>query len=307
MSDSSTCDMVDAVTCTYENLESGQKYVEFSCLYPKSLEWSYLQYEKCFHANYWVEWSRENPMVPIVAVILYATIIYTSYQYMKDKKPFNWKRAMALWNLGLSVFSFMCMIRSIPHLFHIMFTEGPRDLVCVKPTETYGHGSTGLWITLFVYSKIVEFGDTVFIVAHKKPLIFLHYWHHITVLLYSWFAFVRDVPSSVIFMAVNSTVHFIMYGYYFLMTIKMKPKWMNPFYITVFQLAQMVLGLFVTFSSLAAFNYQTEETPCAIEKDTFIPCFMMYGSYFLLFLHFFIQRYVAKKTKSKTAPAKKTS
>jgi elongation of very long chain fatty acids protein 6 len=31
--------------------------------------------------------------------------------------------------------------------------------------------------------------DTLFIVLRKKPLIFLHWYHHITVLLFCWHAF----------------------------------------------------------------------------------------------------------------------
>lgn len=31
-----------------------------------------------------------------------------------------------------------------------------------------------------------EFGDTWLLVLKKKPIIFLHWYHHMTVLLYSW-------------------------------------------------------------------------------------------------------------------------
>ena len=45
---------------------------------------------------------------------------------------------------------------------------------------------SGFWATMFVLSKVPELGDTIFIVLRKQPLIFLHWYHHATVLVYSW-------------------------------------------------------------------------------------------------------------------------
>lgn len=41
------------------------------------------------------------------------------------------------------------------------------------------------WSFLFAVSKVIELGDTLFIVLRKKPLIFLHYYHHVAVLVYT--------------------------------------------------------------------------------------------------------------------------
>ena len=35
--------------------------------------------------------------------------------------------------------------------------------------------------------KIIEFGDTLFVVLRKKPLQFIHWYHHITVCIYSFY------------------------------------------------------------------------------------------------------------------------
>ena len=60
---------------------------------------------------------------------------------------------MAAWNLGLSLFSWMGMFRTLPQLLHNLTTMSIRDNLCLDPTETYGSGSTGLWVQLFILSK----------------------------------------------------------------------------------------------------------------------------------------------------------
>lgn len=47
----------------------------------------------------------------------------------------------------------------------------------------------------FCFSKLPELVDTVFIVLRKQPLIFLHWYHHASVLIYCWFSY-QDYSST---------------------------------------------------------------------------------------------------------------
>jgi elongation of very long chain fatty acids protein 6 len=100
----------------------------------------------------------------------------------------------------------------------------------------------------------------------------------------------------------NYAVHAIMYFYYFLMAVKMKPKWFNSIYITVSQISQMVVGVTVTILGfLLAPKFEKE---CALKSENNVAALIMYGSYLLLFVQFFAQRYLSKSSKSKSKPKK---
>ena len=52
-----------------------------------------------------------------------------------------------------------------------------------------------------------ELLDTFFIVIHKKKLIFLHWYHHVSVLLYCWHSYVYKAPLGILFCVMNYGVH----------------------------------------------------------------------------------------------------
>jgi elongation of very long chain fatty acids protein 6 len=140
-----------------------------------------------------------------------------------------------------------------------------------------------------------ELIDTLFIVVHKKKLIFLHWYHHVTVLLYCWHSYVTSSPTGVFFCGMNYGVHSIMYFYYFLMAIKIKPPW--AMLITTLQISQMIVGVILT---ALGFIYVGSSPNCWISAENNRAAFCMYGSYLALFLQFFVARYFGGKKGSKS-------
>jgi len=280
--------------CIFTN-SLGTKYAEFACVHPW-LRSIYTQYEFAYDNGVWL-FMNDNNWIPIVSCALYAFLIFWGkYSYMKDKEPWKGSRPyLAAWNFMLSAFSFMGSFRVTCNLIYNLSTLSLRDNFCFNPQETYGSGSTGMWVQFFILSKFPELFDTFFVVVNKKPLIFLHWYHHITVLLFCWHSYITFSTGGVFFCAMNYTVHAFMYGYYFLMAIRMKPKWMNPMFITTIQILQMIGG--VTLTSLQFYYYNTEkEGECFVEKINITAALVMYASYLALFVEFFVKRYFMVKT-----------
>merc|ERR1719253_1290894 len=192
------------------------------------------------------------------------------------------------------------MMRTVPHLVYNLYAFSFEDTLCKPPTFMYGLGATGMWVQLFIFSKIPELFDTLFIVLRKKPLIFLHWYHHITVLLFCWHSYVTHSTTGLYFATMNYSVHFIMYGYYFLIVYKWVPKWFPPGIITIAQISQMVVGVAVTVYSIYLLKTRRD---CSVSSENLLAGGLMYFSYFLLFVHFAIERYFLKPRRKKASRA----
>jgi len=237
-----------------------------------------------------------------VASSLYLVFLWAGNALMKDRKPFNLKTPLALWNLLLAVFSFIGAVRTVPHLLMMLNQEGFEYTVCRAAIVGYGSGATGLWVALFIFSKYFELVDTVFLVLRKKQVPFLHWYHHCSVLLYCWHAYVVEMPTGIYFAAMNYTVHAIMYFYYFLAAVLPKPpKWARL--VTVVQITQMVVGIVITLTHLDKLTYRKVPN-CDGHIPNLAGCLCMYASYFILFAQFFAGRYLSNRAKKQKLASK---
>ena len=241
------------------------------------------------------EWGRtfliENTWIPITAITVYLTMIVTGRYLMKDRKPFKLTQVLFYWNLALAAFSIMGSIRSIPEFYHVATKFGLNHTICQqKPSD----GVYSFWCAMFISSKIIELGDTLFIVARKQPLMFLHWFHHVTVLIFGWWSSMGPLGFGRYIMTMNFFVHSLMYSYYAARIKKIpvpKPLAMT---ITLLQIAQMFGGVFVT---IYAFIEVTAGRECQITPTALNMSIVCYGSYLVLFIRFFIASYFGKSAK----------
>jgi elongation of very long chain fatty acids protein 6 len=150
-----------------------------------------------------------------------------------------------------------------------------------------------------------EFLDTFFLVIHKKPIIFLHYFHHIVTCLGSFWAYQKNPPVACIFgLVMNYGVHAVMYFYYFLMAIRCKPNFFKPIWITMGQLAQMVVGVLLVLWLFS--NRKEMPTECVSSVEGMALAGLAgYLSFGLLFAKLLFGRYL--KVTGEVAPKRKTS
>lgn len=253
-----------------------------------------LNWEENFDQRAALDLLRDNWHIPyILAVLVYLPVLYFGQKLMNNREPFKLKIPLMIWNSTLALFSTIGFLRVLPEFIYSLSEHGFQHSICnnsyiyVKPAR--------YWIYLFVLSKTPELVDTIFLVLKKQKLIFLHVYHHATVLMFSWFVWTNSLACARWFCTINYGIHSVMYTYYALKAfphlIKI-PKWISMI-ITASQTIQMIVGAYVVMaSSYAKFKGQQ----CATSMTMSVFGLIIYISYLFLFSKFFYKAYFAKPT-----------
>lgn len=240
--------------------------------------------------------SMQYWTVSVYASVLYLILVFWGRRWMEGRKPYDLRRPLLLWNVGLAAFSIVGTVCVVPSLLWNLYNFGVDYTVCFSDAPVVPR--IALWCYVFGLSKLVELGDTAFIVLRKSPLPFLHWYHHITVFIYTFYS--MGTPNAVghFFSGMNYTVHSFMYTYYAFRAAGWRvPQWLAKC-VTLMQLSQMFVGVYVT--GLAFYNYKSGRVPgCYLQEHVFYLAAGMYFSYALLFLNFFYQKYFKPKQKTK--------
>ncbi|RWR98349.1 elongation of very long chain fatty acids protein 6-like protein [Dinothrombium tinctorium] len=187
-------------------------------------------------------------------------------------------------------------------MIHALYNYGFVHTICDPSFVKYNKVSA-FWAYVFALSKVPELGDTIFVVLRKKPLIFLHYYHHVTVLIYCWFVYWQTPSISRWFTPMNFAVHSVMYAYYAAQAFGFRIPRAYAMLITISQITQMFFGLLTAFVALRL--KETGQT-CENTRETLVFGLLMYGSYLILFFHFFISVYFSgKQLKTRSGNLKK--
>jgi elongation of very long chain fatty acids protein 6 len=144
-------------------------------------------------------------------------------------------------------------------------------------------------------SKSIELIDTAFIVLRKQKLIFLHWYHHAITLIYTWYSFRDLVAYGRWFIAMNYSIHAIMYSYYAFRALRFNIPKAVSIAITSLQLLQMLVGIFVNLVAGVEL-FMGRQATCRVTPENIYFSFLLYFSFFLLFFHYFRNAYLKKAT-----------
>jgi len=139
-----------AVGMTETRVVLGAHHFELTSFYERTRTRSF---EKYYDPTAVVSWMRRNPLLPVATCLAYIVLIVLGQHYFSTRERLNWRRTLAAWNFGLSLFSFIGVLRTGPQLLHNLYTYSLKENFCLDPRATYGSGITGLWVQLFILSK----------------------------------------------------------------------------------------------------------------------------------------------------------
>ena len=238
------------------------------------------------------EWMNEHWLLSVYASVIYFFLVHTGRRWMYDKPAWSLRQPLVMWNASLAIFSIQGTLTLLPPVVSALLEEGLAYSVCQRIVIGTTSNPRNLWTFLFVLFKMVELGDTAFVVLRKTPLNFLHWYHHITVMMYCWIFYTVRPGVTNWFILLNYFVHSVMYTYYTIRACGYKLSSRIMQLVTGLQLSQFVVGI---LANLLAFRLQALGEDCGLSDPVFYFGLAMYGSYFVLFVNFFYQRYCARK------------
>ena len=146
----------------------------------------------------------------LAVAALYLPLVWLGARLMRHRQAFDLQYVIVAWNAVLSLLSGWAAFFVVRDVFIPLVQRD--DWLCDHTIFDSLDWSV-MYILVFNLTKAIEFGDTVFLVLRKRPLTFLHLFHHVVTMLYclhaSLFSYKSDTTGAV-FASLNLVVHFFM-------------------------------------------------------------------------------------------------
>ncbi|KAJ1847928.1 Fatty acyl-CoA elongase/Polyunsaturated fatty acid specific elongation enzyme [Coemansia sp. RSA 2611] len=253
------------------------------------------------------QWRWVNGSTPLstwrevgIGMVVYLGVIFGIQFFMRSRKPLKLTRLAQLHNLGLTLISLVLLVLYVEELAPIISKGGLFYAVCSE--EAWTQRLEVLYFLNYV-TKWLEFTDTVFLALKKKPLQFLHVYHHTLTMVLCFTQLNGTTSVSWVVITLNLFVHVVMYFYYFLASCSIYPWWKK--YVTTLQITQFIIDLgfvyFCTYQLIASRYYPTLPhcgTCAGTEEAAIFGCALL-SSYLLLFIQFFQRTYSKKQAAKK--------
>jgi fatty acid elongase 3 len=235
--------------------------------------------------------------------VSYLAVIFGLRELMKTRQPLKLNTLFQLHNAILTLGSGLLLVCMAEEVIPILWRTGVFNAICAM--ESWTPRLEFYYIINYLF-KYLELVDTVFLVLKKKPLAFLHVYHHAVTAFLCYTQLNGHTSISWVVISLNLAVHVCMYYYYYA-TAGGKRIWWKK-YLTTMQITQFVIDLFaVYFGTYSRYAAKSQNLPhigdCAgTESAALLGCGVL-TSYLLLFIKFYIDTYKkpAVKTLQKAA------
>ncbi|KAK2461915.1 hypothetical protein APHAL10511_006378 [Amanita phalloides] len=233
----------------------------------------------------------------VTSLASYLAIVFGIQAYMKNKQPQKLTVLFQIHNITLSAGSFVLLVLMFEEIVPIISTKGVFYALCADDAWT---PRLEFYYMINYYFKYMELVDTVFLALKKKPLQFLHVFHHSATALLCFSQLNGKTSISWLVISLNLAVHVIMYYYYYATAGGARFWWKK--YLTSMQILQFVVDLFAvyfgTYQHYANVYYKgilPSIGNCAgSESAALFGCGLL-TSYLALFINFYIQTYKPAK------------
>ncbi|KAK3904203.1 GNS1/SUR4 family-domain-containing protein [Staphylotrichum tortipilum] len=228
-----------------------------------------------------------------IFIVIYYTIIFGGRELMRNREPFKLRALFLIHNFYLTAISGILLALFIEQVLPTVVRKGIFHAICA----TEG-GWTQPMVVLYYLNyltKYLELLDTCFLFLKKKPLTFLHCYHHGATALLCYTQLIGSTSVSWVVISLNLMVHVVMYWYYFQSARGVKIWWKE--WITRLQIIQFVIDLgFVYFASWTYFTstywpWLPNAGKCAGEEFAAVSGIVILSSYLLLFISFYLATY----------------
>ncbi|KAL2811291.1 GNS1/SUR4 family-domain-containing protein [Aspergillus granulosus] len=241
-----------------------------------------------------------------IMLVAYYVIIFGGREVMKNRPAFKLNTLFMIHNFVLTAVSAILLALFTEQLLPTLWNHGVFYTIC-----DHAGGWTQPLIILYYLNylnKYLEFLDTVFLFLKKKPLTFLHTYHHGATALLCYTQLIGLTAVQWVPITINLLVHVVMYWYYFQSARGIRIWWKE--WITRLQIIQFVIDLgFVYFASYTYFSstyfpWAPNMGHCAGEEFAAFAGIAILTSYLVLFISFYIVTY--KKAAKTGRPRRNT-
>ncbi|VDK65778.1 unnamed protein product [Anisakis simplex] len=163
-----------------------------------------------FNFNLAQRWAGEMEWKVAQLAGVYVVAIFSIQYVMRERKAFDLQKPLYIWNAMLALFSIMGFVRLTPAFYGQLTTRGfVSTFTEVGPC--FKDNVAGYWTFLWVFSKIPELVDTMFIVLRKRPLMLMHWYHHACTGYFSFVAYASGNAFLIWIVWLNYFIHSFMY------------------------------------------------------------------------------------------------